>query len=323
MLKKAINDALKWSSKWFFGSVSSSFAIFMICKSAFDFTILRSIKYGVALLILVLLIKIIIQYITEIEKLNIAVTEKDDKIDLLNTTQKKNDLITKFNYYGEVILLLKDSFNFIHKTRRNPDLSSKELTTVLISTSNKLKHIFEKRLDFEYSVSIKVITNEDNITDEANLKTLCRDESSHYARKNNSTITHNIKENTCFNEIFQNIDNASKSFFISNNLPILKLYKNSSFKQYGTVHEDCNDEDRRKYWTLPYRSEIVVPIATFADNENLNKKDLYGFLCVDCKEENAFHKKYDVGMLQGVADGLSDLLKLWKSNNNSNQNQNV
>lgn len=301
----------------FFGSVTSSVGTFLIFKNFFNFSVPKSVFFGFLILIIITLVKVIVQYIAEIEKLHQTVNEKDSRIDSLNDTKRKTDQITRYHYYGEVILLLKDSFNFIHKTRRDNNIISKDLVSVLISTCNKLKHIFEKRFKYNYSVSIKVIEiNNNNITDESNLITLCSDESSYYSRRNNKLTKHIIKENTSFSEIFNNIEIPSKSFFISNNLPVLKLYKNSNFTDYGILPEQCSsDEDRKKYWPLPFKSEVVVPISTHLYSDNSSKKELYGFLCIDCDEENAFHKKYDVGMIQGVADGLSDILKLWKHNN--------
>ncbi|MDD2411792.1 MAG: hypothetical protein PHR79_02635 [Bacteroidales bacterium] len=317
MFKRTIKEAFRWSTKWYFGSITTSAGTFFLMEKYFEFERLRSIKYGVTIFIFTFLIKVIIQYLKEIDKLESKIDIKDEKIDTLNTRQNKQELVKNYNYYGETILLLKDSFSYIHKVRRGDNITPEQLSKVFIGVCNKLKHIFEKRLDYTYSVCIKVLTeNGGELNEYVEIKTLCRDENSYFNRKNCKQVVHKIVDNTCFNEILYNIDMPNKAFYLNNNLPNDKYYKNSSFLNYGTVPEQADSIERQKFWTLPYKSEIVVPIAPTLNSDNDRKKEFYGYLCVDCDEENGFHKKYDSGMIQGVADGLSDLIKIWKQQKN-------
>lgn len=317
MFKRTFIEAFKWSTRFYFSSITSSVGTFFLMEKYFEFERGRSIKYGVCIFLLTAIIRVLIQYVMEIDKLEDKIGEKNNQLDLLNTKQKKEELIKNYNFYGESILQLKDSFSLVHKVRRQDILENEQLMRVFISVCNKLKHIFEKRFDYTYSVCIKVLPKEnDIISDIVDVTTICRDEDSYLNRRHCKLVPHKINENTCFNEILYNIDVPNNSYYFNNNLPLDRYYKNSSFKNYGVMPVESTDTDRQRLWPLPYRSEIVVPIAPILHPSNERRKDFFGYLCVDCDQENGFHKKYDVGMIQGVADGLSDLLKMRKLQNN-------
>jgi hypothetical protein len=107
------------------------------------------------------------------------------------------------------------------------------------------------------------------------------------------------------------MDDPQKSYYLNNRLPADITYKNSSFQVYGELPTGCDTPTkRRKAWRLPYRSEVVVPITPIVVIGGGRKKQFLGYLCVDCDSEDAFHDKYDVEMLRGVADGIYDLIKL-------------
>lgn len=55
---------------------------------------------------------------------------------------------------------------------------------------------------------------------------------------------------------------------------------------------------------LPYKSEIVVPIIP----SYAKQYDIIGFLCVDCEHSNKFDPIYDPALIEGVADGIYDIL---------------
>jgi hypothetical protein len=318
MFKRTLIEAFKWSVKWYFSSISSAVATFFIMEKYFEFERLRSIKYGIAIFTLTMIFRVIVKYLQQIDNLERKINEKESQIDLLSTRRSKSNLLKGYNHYGEIILILKNIFSNVHNVRRGEEISNEHISGVLIQICNNLKHIFEKRIpDNTYSVCIKILTKENGEVDSSiNVLTLCRDETSHYERKGQPSVNHKIIENTCFNEILYNIDNPIKSFYYNDNLPQDKYYKNSSFKTYGPIPEGIPDEERSRYWTLPYMSEIVLPIAPTLHPSDNRRADFYGYLCVDCNEISGFHKKYDVGMLQGVADGLSDLIKLWKFKTN-------
>ncbi len=314
MFKKALNDAVKWSAKWYFGSFSTAVCTFFFFEKYLEFEFYRSLRYGVGVVILSFLIKLIITYIKLIDDLEKKVQEKNNQIDALNEKNKRKELITGYFYYGEVILNLKDTFSVFHQLRsKTGQLEDKEVVQALVVLCNNLKYVYEKRFSYKYSVCVKLLGPQidwDNITHHTPVSTICRDENSYRSRSQPNTVIHNIFSNTCFVEIFNNIHNPDKSFYINNDLPEDKYYKNSSFNVYGELPESADSiEERRKHWTLPYKSEIVVPISPLNSTLDDRLKEFMGYLCVDCNEENAFHSKYDVGTLRGVADGVYDLVK--------------
>lgn len=314
MFKRTIKEAFKWSMKWYFGSFGSSIAIFFFMNKYFEFPYLRSVKYGVTLLVFSFLVKVVFQYLKEIDILEKTLKESQNKVELLDNKQNKKKLITRYSHYGETLILLGDTFSYINELKRKKSISEKELTKVLIQVCNKLKYIFEKRLNSIYSVSIKVSLDKKVLSSDVEVTTICRDEDSYLNRTNSKKISHKIIDNTCFNEILYNIDMPNKAFYFNNNLPNDKYYKNSSFNNYGSIPENATNSDRIRLWTLPYKSEIVVPITPTLHSENDRKRIFYGYLCIDCSEIDGFHKKYDIKMIKGISDGLSDLFKNWELN---------
>ncbi len=315
MFKRALTEAFHWSLKWYFGSSSTAIGTFFFFEKYLEFTRFRSIRYAVGMFLLVFIIRAFIQYILKIDELEKTVNQKQQKLEILQNSTVKSDLIKKHNYYGEVLISLKDIFSQINKLKRNKNTTKKDISDQLIRVSNRLKSIFEKRLNKTYSVSIKVILKEKNIpiSENSEIITLIRDEESYFDRRDNSRNgnKHIIKENTCFNEILKNIESPNKSYFFSNNLVNSTNYSNSSVKDYGSVPPDIDDKDKNKYWTLPYKSEIVVPISPILFKSDERKNLFFGYLCVDCNEIDGFHKRYDVHNLLGLADGMSDLLEQW------------
>jgi hypothetical protein len=311
MFFRALTDAFKWSAKWYFGSFSTAIATFFFFEKYLEFDLSHSIKYGLGVFVLSFIFKAIIQYIKLIDELEQKITQRDEKIEILNTKKEKKKQLTSTNFYGEAIIILKDVFSKFHFLRKIEVVENKDLMVALIFLCNNIKELFEKRFKNNYSVSIKVLANNvdlNNVTAYAELVTLCRDESSYKRRSQPQGIVHNIFENTCFTEIFHNIDDPNKSHYINNDLPEDKYYKNTSFNIYGALPENTNTDERRKSWTLPYRSELVVPITPIEPNNIDRKKQFLGYLCVDCNEEDAFHSKYDVSLLKGVADGIFDII---------------
>ena len=132
------------------------------------------------------------------------------------------------------------------------------------------------------------------------------------AKMETTKIHHLITENTDFLEIIRKKGTPGGSYFISNILPLLSGYKNSSFE----VHEQTNPPTQNfvtniMNWKLPYKSTIVVPIRPLKLTKNENE-DIIGFLCVDSEKMFAFRKKYDCSMLKGIADGIYNTLNRYK-----------
>lgn len=314
MFKRALIDGFKWSAKWYFGSFSTAIATVFFFSKYLEFDFIRSIRYGVALFIVSFLVKTIIQYVKLIDQLETRIEEKDQQIEILNSKKEKKKQLGVSSFYGESIIILKEIFSNFHFLRKQEAIERKQMMTCLIYLCNGLKELFEKRFNNNYSVCIKVLgpdSDLENLTVYAEVVTLCRDEKSYRRRSVPNGVKHNIFDNTCFNEIFHNIDNPDRSHYLNNDLVEDKYYKNSSYNIYGELPNSCQTtEDRRRSWTLPYKSELVVPITPVTTGTNVErKKQFLGYLCVDCNEIDSFHNKYDIEMLKGVADGIFDIIK--------------
>lgn len=316
ILKRALLDSVKWNIKWYLGSFSSSIAIFFFLHTIFDFELIRSGRYGAAIIFLSFLFRTIYQLLIEVDKLEVDVKEGKQEIQRLKTTRERLKQLKAVHFYGDAIIILQNIFSNVHFLRKKKAQDKKELVKVLVIMCNGLKELFYIRYKYKYSVCIKVLSNQidkKKVTQQAVIETLCRDKESYHSRSVPNSISHNILDNTCFVEVLNNIDNSKKAHFLSNDIPANEYYNNSSFQIYGELPSDCyTKEDREKYWTLPYKSEIVVPITPLIIDQNADRKSQFlGYLCIDCDHVNAFHYKYDVEMLKGVADGIYDILDIY------------
>jgi hypothetical protein len=194
--------------------------------------------------------------------------------------------------YGNAIILLKVIFAKIHGLRRKGDFSDDDLMKTLRFLCNQLHEFFSKKAMCDCCVSIKVPVR-GSITEKASVQNLCRD-SNHTDRDTDEykSVDHTIIGNTPYRKIVNNVLRKNGNYhYLNNNIPNTKDYDNTSKEAY-------------KNGVLPYKSEIVVPIMSFGADNNF---DILGFLCVDCKKENAFDEKYDPLMLEGIVDGIYDL----------------
>ena len=310
MFNKAITDAFQWSSKWYFGSFSTAIATFYFFEKYLEFDTFRSFRYGIAIFIVSFLVKALWQYIKYIDELESKLVQKEVQIDNLQTKKERQKQLSANNFYGDAIITLKDSFSKIHYLRKQQNVQPEAIITIMVSFCNQLKAMFEKRYKYTYSVCIKgLVFVEGTGLSETEIVTICRDENSYRKRSQPATVKHKISDNTCYFEVLSRIESTESSFYSNNDLPEDKYYKNSSFKIWGELPNDLGVDERREKWTLPYKSEIVVPISPLVCENNSRNQEFLGYLCVDCDTEYAFHRKYDVEMLQGIADGIYDILK--------------
>jgi len=84
-----------------------------------------------------------------------------------------------------------------------------------------------------------------------------------------------------------------------------KYYINNSVNKtqnYLNTSKECHENE-----ILPYNSELVHSITPkkSSDSKNFN---CHGFLCIDSDIENAFDSKYCPAILEGVCDGIYDLI---------------
>lgn len=321
MFKKSVTEAFEWSFKFYLGSFSTAIATFFFFEKYLEFARDRSIRYGIGMALLTFIARAIYQYLKRIDELETLVNKQDNQLEFLTSKKEKKKLLTANYFYGDAIIILKDIFANIHSIRKEEKISNDELTEALVLLCNKLKELFEKRFNHNYSVCIKVLgpeVNLDLINPETQVSTLIRDFKSYKSRSQPHVIKHNIFSNTCYLEIFYNLSDVGKAHYLNNSLVSDARYRNTSFQVYGELPEDCEStEERRKHWKLPYKSELVVPITPLGIDSSKRMYNFLGYLCVDCDEEDAFHPKYDTQMIKGVADGIFDIIKM-KSTLNSN-----
>jgi hypothetical protein len=201
--------------------------------------------------------------------------------------------------YGEAIIFLRDAFSRFHWLRKKEDFSDEELISSLIYLCDNLRFLFSQKNMCECSVSIKVPV-EGAVTADTSVKNLCRDTENKKIRDNANyeIINHTIIGNTAFRKVVNNVLRKNKKgfYYLNNNIPETKDYDNTSREAYH------NGE-------LPYKSEIVVPIIPlYVDQDQLY--DLIGFLCIDCVSKEKFDEKYDPPLIEGVADGIYDILSI-------------
>lgn len=261
---------------FFFGSVGSFFAPFVISKTAFGLDITKSIIIGVIAIPAVFVMVFL--------------------INLIKHTIKHIKYVRNESPYGEAIVLLNDAFAKLHLIRKLDKVGEEQTMAALIFTCNQLKIIFDSLTKTHCSISIKVSTAS-QITADTTVLNLCRDKDS-ISRDTEAykKVAHFVFGNTCFNMILNHISKKKKAklFYMNNDIPDTKDYQNTSKELY-------RDEK------LPYNSEIVVPILPI-ENDNDKVFSLIGFICVDSVQKNAFEEKYHLAILRGVADGIYDII---------------
>ena len=202
----------------------------------------------------------------------------------------RNTIIYIHNAYvdsiwGKAIVDLKDAYSEIHFIRKKERFNDKEFVETMIIFCDTLKIIFDRKTKANCCVSIKVPTTEDEQLETLEVKNLCRD--THHTNRDTSqymSIKHSIIGNTPYREHTPDYDNTS-----------IECYSDG---------------------ILPYKSELVYPIIPIK-SVNSNNMKMKGFICIDCDQKDKFDEnRYDIPMVQGIADGLYDLFV--KRDNNRN-----
>ena len=236
---------------------------------------------------------------------------------------RKYILIKRESVYGNAIVLLSQAYANIHSNRYK-ELETTEVKTILVDFCDKIRDIYEFKTKSKCSVSIKIMINlpesDSSISYDTQVVNLVRDSSCLNRYTNEyERVKHNIANNTCFQRIVAKFfsNKYNEMFFLSNDIPSIDDYDNSSFQLYPKYTDNLTktEKSRRKHYPLEYRSELVVSLAPLKIEEKINFPIL-GFLCVDCQLENqqVFDSKYDIPLMQGVADGLYDFIKKNLSN---------
>ncbi|MFZ2205497.1 MAG: hypothetical protein WAV23_02820 [Minisyncoccia bacterium] len=213
----------------------------------------------------------------------------------------------KESVYGDAIIFLKEAFSWVHWLRKLDEIPDDKFIATMAFMCHQLKLIYDKKTNSKCSVSIKVAI-ETVITANTEVVNLCRDKNSlHRDTKTYQNTQHLIFANTCFNNILSHLtkNKKSKLYYINNDIPSSKDYENTS--------KECYIDG-----ILPYKSELVVPIIPLHIEQD-KVYNLLGFLCVDCSEKSMFDEKYDLAILQGVADGIYDIICIRNSHKSKNK----
>lgn len=286
----SLDEARKWSFwKWLlFGSIGAVSGTLQFGEKFFDLDRERSIKYA--------LIVIIVLYIIRLLPI------------LIIKSLKYYHEVYKNSIYGDAIVILKDCFAEINYYRKTEGFQEDEFMKSMIVFCNNLKIIFDKITKSDCSVSIKVPVQDTKVTETTNLKNLTRD-NSHRNRDTDeyNKTKHTIIGNTAFNNTLNKvITNRSEKYYINNSVNQTHNYLNTSKSCYtGEI--------------LPYNSELVHSISPKKTRDSKNF-DCHGFLCIDSNIENAFDNKYCPAIVEGVCDGIYDLILELNNKKNGNNN---
>jgi hypothetical protein len=288
ILKKSFFGAFQWKLwKWLLtGSVGILISALTIGEKFFHLSTKKSILYaGIAILILFIL-RFTLIFIKE-------------------SLKYFHEVYTN-SVYGDAIILLKESFATAHYYRKTPGHDDKEFMNSMIAFCNNLKVIYDKITKSNCSVSLKVPLKDDNINEHSVLMNLTRDvEHSDRDTDRYKNVKHTIIGNTAFSYCIDKvIKNAKKKAYINNSINETPNYDNTSKECY-------------KNEILPYNSELVYPIVPAI---NVDNKTYYchGFICIDSDKKNAFNSPYVIGIIEGVADGIYDIISERNKLNNQN-----
>jgi len=220
---------------------------------------------------------------------------------------------TRKSRYVDAMQQLKSGFAHIHHIDRMNNATDKDKLNALTMVCSNLASGMSIVTNTVCSVCIKYLAI--NTQGEITLNTLVRDNGNLTSRQSPDKLnhTHLLAENSDFENIYKN--QQTTGIFISNKLPFINNYKNSSFQTYG---EPVTIKSGYKYplsllfryirWPLPYCSTICVPIIPAKYDANLDN-ELIGFLCVDSAKLGVFDIKTDKDFLIGVSDGIYNTLE--------------
>lgn len=210
--------------------------------------------------------------------------------------------------YADIYADINTGFSYLHQTNRteskNAELIIQNLSNLCDSLANAFKSVYGEHI----GVCIKFLVNKET---RPLVQTLVRDSYSKTIQRKTGTndkIQHWLDGNSDFDFIYSNFndDNIDTSFYYEPKLPICRDYKNTRLKNSWLPKRNFyifENIVRRKFWPLPYRSTLVVPIIPLQANEQTQDK-IRGFLCIDSPKENCFLCETDINILKGVSDGL-------------------
>ncbi len=222
--------------------------------------------------------------------------------------------------YVEMFEDLNEGFHNIHLNKIPTSVSRDERDKEILATLNKMctsvSSAFTKVYGHHISVCLKIIGVEN---DQPIVQTLCRDNKSGKNRKvgADDDVTHWLIGNSDFTFIDNCINtNVGKNNYFANNfLPVKFDYSNTRFPDTWKTNGSLGVLGfvlRFIQWPLPYKSTLVVPIVPLLLAEHTTGV-LRGYLCVDSPHCNVFNTRYDVEILNGIADGLYNKIDILNS----------
>jgi len=296
IIKKSAKDAAKegriW--KWFLTSgIGALLGTLSLGERIFQLEAERSIIFGIFFIVGLYVLRFFLIFFKE--------------------TWKYFHEAYKNSIYGDAIILLKDGFSLTHSYRKASTHDDKNFMRIMMTFCNYLKEIYDKTTDSKCSVSIKVPKYDPSVNENTVLMNLTRDTSRDTSQQRRDTqqyveTKHTLMGNTAFTYCFNKVmANSNERHYINNRI--------NKTDNYQTTSRECYDNG-----ILPYNSELVIPITSIVRDDNKNA-DCHGFLCVDSNKENAFNSKYEIALLEGVADGVYDLISGRNSFNSNINNQ--
>lgn len=209
--------------------------------------------------------------------------------------------------YGETLCNVTNGFSEIHKLVRERKYDIPSIVRACELLCTELATAFTVITGTKCNVAIKVLEEDKDENGVQKLKAITFSRSHDTSRNPKvNEIKHWVDRNTDFYTILEKIDQPKGCYFFANSLSLRVGYLNTSFPVYGHADPEENIFLRYWRWPLPYKSTIVVPICPC---DEPSKKMLLGFLCVDSVNAGSFKKHYDVTLLNGVADGIYNLIK--------------
>jgi|JI7StandDraft_1071085.scaffolds.fasta_scaffold20616_4 hypothetical protein len=290
ILAKSFEGSFKWKLwKWLLtGSIGALIGTLTFGEKIFHLDTQKSVLYACAFLAILFILRFVLIFIKE--------------------SLKYFHQVYVNSVYGDAIIILKENFASTHYYRKSPGHNDDEFMKSMMLFCNGLKEIYDKILKSETSVSIKVPIRDTGVKEQTTLMNLTRD-AKHISRDTQQykDLKHTIIGNTPFSYCLSKVVNNSKEkAYINNKVNETENYNNTSRECYGDGK-------------LPYNSELVYPIVPII-NESKTNSICHGFICIDSVKQDAFKSKYDVAILEGVADGIYDLIS--ERNNSINNNQN-
>lgn len=260
------------------GSLGAIITLFLIGKNFLNLSIKQSVILGVGILIALFVLRYLYFFGTEIVR------------------YVHNTYVDSI--WGKAIIDLKDAYSEIHYLRRKDSFDNNEFLRSLIIFCDTLKKIFDRKTKSNCCVSIKVPVAESDNLETLVLRNLCRD--THHKQRDTDTYKsakHTVIGNTPYrvivNKILKQVPQGLA--YINNDIDNSKDYENTS--------RECYDNS-----ILPYKSEFVYPIIPIKNDDTTNYK-MCGFICIDCEKKNKFDEaRYDIPMIEGIADGIYDLI---------------